>query len=151
MFYDHLRHRWKQAWCTARRLFPWFKPRPLGERGERIAANYLRCRGYQIIEQRYANRYGEIDIVAVHQRTVVFIEVKTRRGTDRRAPLEAVTLEKQRRLSRISLSYLKRYDLLEYSSRFDVMGLVWPKGQRRPEITHAINAFEPSGTNSLYS
>ena len=146
MFQDHPLQRWKHRWYPLR----CWRAQPLGERGERIAANYLRHRGYQIIEQGYATRYGEIDIVAVHQRTVVFIEVKTRRVADRRVPLEAVTLEKQRRLSRISLAYLKRYDLMECSSRFDVVGLVWPKGQWRPGITHVIDAFEPHGTSSLY-
>lgn len=128
----------------------WLAPRPLGERGERLAATYLRRRGYSIVERGFFNPYGEIDLIAVQHRTVVFVEVKTRRRADRGGPLEAVTLVKQRRLSRIALSYLKRHDLLECSSRFDVIGIVWPKGRRRPEITHITNAFEPLGTNSLF-
>ena len=143
-------HAARVGWMVVRKRVPWLAPRPLGERGERVAATYLRRRGYLIVERGYANRYGEIDIVAVQQRTVVFVEVKTRRGAEWHAPLDAVTLDKQQKLSRISLSYLKHHDLLDCSTRFDVIGIVWPQGQRRPDVTHITNAFEPRGIHSLF-
>ena len=53
-------------------------PRPLGQRGERYAALWLRKRGYKIVAGGHRTRYGEIDLVAVLGETIVFVEVKTR-------------------------------------------------------------------------
>ena len=78
----------------------------------------------------------------VDGRTVVFVEVKTRRqGSPGEAAL-AVDEEKQRRLTRAAMTFLKRHDLLDCACRFDVIALVWPEGARRPQLTHYKNAFE---------
>ncbi|MFC1759158.1 YraN family protein, partial [Planctomycetota bacterium] len=83
-------------------------------------------------------------------RTVVFVEVKARRS-DLENPAEAVTEEKQRRLTRASLAFLKRNHLLEHSARFDVVAIVWLKDQRRPSFRHYVNAFEPIGTYQAFN
>ena len=77
----------------------WLRSRPsLGRRGEAAAARYLWWRGYRIVERNCRTSLGEIDLVAVQRRTVVFVEVKTRRTHETGHPLEAVTRQKQRRL-----------------------------------------------------
>ena len=121
----------------------WRSP-PLGWAGERAAARFLRRRGFTIVARGARDRLGEIDLVAVERRTVVFVEVKTRRSRRAGAPVEAVGPDKQRRLTRAALSFLRRHDLLEAPARFDVVGVVWPRG-RRPVIKHYGNAFEPTG------
>lgn len=137
-------------------LPPWLgwlrsKPVPLGLRGERYAARWLRWRGYRIVAGGKRTRYGEIDLVAVHRRTVVFIEVKTRSTTAFGHPAEAVGPDKQRRIVRSALSFLKEHRLLENASRFDVVCLVWPSGARRPQVEHFRNAFEPAGQGQMFS
>ena len=77
-------------------------------------SGYLRRLGYKIVARRERGRLGELDLVAVDGRTVVFVEVKTRRSHDAGHPAEAVDPEKQRRLTRLALAYLKRHGLLEY-------------------------------------
>ena len=134
--------RWRVAW---RRY------RSLGQRGERAAARFLRRAGYRIVGRRDRGRLGEIDLVAIDGRTIVFVEVKTRRSHDTGHPAEAVGLEKQRRLTRLALAYLKRHDLLEYPARFDVVAVTWPSGARRPRIEHFRNAFEAVGHGQMYS
>jgi putative endonuclease len=129
----------------------WRRRQSLGRRGERAAERYLRRLGYKIVARRERGRLGEIDLVAVDGRTIVFIEVKTRRSHDAGHPAEAVGLEKQRRLTRLALAYLKRHDLLEYSARFDVMAITWPNGARRPVIEHIRNAFEAVGRGQMFS
>ena len=52
----------------------------LGLEGETRACRVLEARGYRILQRRYRTRFGELDIVARHDQTVVFVEVKTRRG-----------------------------------------------------------------------
>jgi putative endonuclease len=129
----------------------WTRTKTLGERGEAAAVRQLKRLGYIIIARSQRDRLGEIDIIAVDGRTIVFVEVKTRRSHEAGHPAEAVHEDKQRRLSRLALSYLKRHDLLDCAARFDVVAVTWPEGQRRPTIEHFKNAFEAVGKGQMYS
>lgn len=121
----------------------WFRRRvkPLGERGEDFAARYLRRKGYRIVGRRVAVARGDIDLVAIDGDTVVIVEVKTRSSDLAGGPAAAVDEAKQRQLHKLALIYLKQHGLLQYPARFDVVALVWPEGQRRPQVKHYINAF----------
>lgn len=123
----------------------------LGDAGERLAARHLRRQGLKILLRRYRTPQGEIDLICREGRTVVFVEVKTRRGTGTGLPAEAVDQAKQRQLTRLALAFLKKHRLLEHPARFDVVGIVWPSGDAPPEITHYRNAFEAQGLRQLYS
>ncbi|HEV2969104.1 MAG TPA: YraN family protein [Pirellulales bacterium] len=125
-------------------------PKTLGQRGEAVAARYLKRLGYVIVARGSHIRRGEIDLIAVDGRTVVFVEVKTRVSHDAGHPAEAVDRDKQHRLTRLAMIYLKRHGLLETSARFDVIAITWPKGQRRPTIEHFKNAFEPVGEGQMF-
>ena len=145
---SRLRHPWlRHPWLR----HPWLRHRSLGQQGERIAARYLRRRGFRIVDRQKRGRLGEIDLVAVQRHTVVFVEVKTRRSHDHGHPAEAVDGEKQRRLTRLALAYLRSNDLLEAPARFDVVCVTWPEDARRPTIEHLPNAFQPLGTGSMFS
>src|SRR5688572_2989355 len=123
----------------------------LGQRGEDAAARYLRKLGYVIVARGHKGSIGELDLVAVDGRTVVFVEVKTRTSHDAGHPADAVDEAKQRRLTRLALAYLKRHDLLECSARFDVVAVTWPANSGRPTIEHFQNAFEAVGFEGMYS
>lgn len=128
-----------------------FRPLPLGLRGERYAARYLRRKGYKIVARGTRSRRGELDLVAVDGRTVVFVEVKTRRHSSDESPAAAVGPEKQRRIARSALLFLKSHGLLEHSARFDVIAIIWPKHARQPaSVEHFVNAFEAPSSQSLY-
>lgn len=129
----------------------WSAPRPLGVRGEQAAARFLKRKRYQIVGRSERDRIGEIDLVAVDGKTIVFVEVKTRTSHDRGHPAEAVDQNKQRRLTRVALSYLRRHDLLEYPARFDVVAVTWPEGEKHPTIEHFLNAFEAVGVGQMFS
>ncbi len=129
----------------------WRAPRPLGYRGERAAEKFLRGLGYKIIARGLRLRTGELDLVAVDKRIVVFVEVKTRRSHAGGHPAEAVDETKQRRMTRAALVYLQRHRLLEYASRFDVVAVTWPADGERPQIEHFVAAFEAIGRDSMYS
>jgi len=139
----------------ARDIRRWFweklRPRTLGESGEAAAIRFLRHKGYIIVARQDRGILGEIDIVAIDGKTVVFVEVKTRRSHDAGRPEEAVDFQKQRRLSRLALGYLKRHQLLEHRARFDVVSITWPKGAKRPQIEHFENAFEPTEVGQMFS
>ena len=123
-----------------------------GDRGERAAAKFLKRQGFRIVQRNYSTPLGEIDIVALDGKTIVFVEVKTRSSLVAGRPEEAVTLDKQRKLTNMALAYLKKHKLLEHSARFDVVAIVWPDDARQPaEIRHLRNAFEPTGKWQMFS
>ena len=122
-----------------------------GDRGERAAVKYLKRLGFRIVARQYSTPWGEIDIVAIDGQTIVFVEVKTRKSIVAGHPFEAVNREKQSKLTRMALAYLKRYKLLEHSARFDVVSIIWPDESRTAEITYFRNAFEPVGKWQFFS
>lgn len=119
----------------------------LGDRGERAAARALRRAGLRVIRRGYRTPRGEIDLIAREGDTVVFVEVKTRR---RGVPAEAVTTEKQLRLTLAALQFLKERRLLDQRARFDVVAVVWPDGGRAPAIEHIRHAFEACGRGQMF-
>ncbi len=124
---------------------------PLGRRGENAAARHLQRLGYVIVARGQRDSIGELDLVAVDRRTVVFVEVKTRTTQDAGHPADAVDDAKQQRLTRLALSYMRRHDLLECRARFDVVAVTWGDASRRPLIEHFRNAFEAVGCEGLFS
>lgn len=111
-----------------------------GKKGEDIACAYLKSRGYRIVERNYRCPFGEIDIVARDGDAIVFVEVKSRKSEEYGDPQLAVGLEKQKKVSRISLAYLKEKHLYPCNARFDVVAIkMLPDGST---IELIQNAFE---------
>jgi putative endonuclease len=129
------------------RFVPRLWNRFFGDQGERAAARFLRREGMRILTRGYDTLWGEIDLIARDGDILVFVEVKTRR---RGTPAEAVTPEKQRRLTLAALHFLRRRNLLEQRSRFDVVAIVWAEDRRAPEIEHIRGAFEAVGTGQMF-
>ncbi len=92
-----------------------------GQHSEELAAAHLKRNGYHILERNYRTRVGEIDIIARHRGTLVFVEVKARRSDRFGDPKWAVTPAKQRKLSMAALTYLKAHDAMQRRARFDVV------------------------------
>ncbi len=114
--------------------------RRLGALGEERAEAFLRERGYRIRERNYRCPLGEIDIVAEEGDTIVFVEVKTRKGLAFGWPKEAVGRRKMRKLSQVASFYLKEKGLLERKARFDVVSIILsPEGE---DIEILPNAFD---------
>jgi putative endonuclease len=134
------------AWWAKRR-----KPKPLGFLGERAAEKFLKRKGYKIVARGLRTRGEELDLVCVDGRVVVFVEVKTRRGSRYGHPTEAVDERKQRRITRGALVYLKRHGLLEYKSRFDVVAVIWPDAAKTPTIEHYPDAFQAVGPDGMFT
>lgn len=115
----------------------------LGKIGENLACAELERLGYAIVARRYRRRGGEIDIVALDARTVVFVEVKTRDGTAFGTGADAVTFTKQRRMMLVASDFLARHGLTERPCRFDVIAVsLSPDG---PAVVVYRNAFDAVG------
>lgn len=92
-----------------------------GQKGEDIAAQYLKKNGYTILQRNYRCHYGEIDIVAKHKTFVVFVEVKSRSSDNFGAPREAVDAFKQKTIVMCATSWLLEHKLTGTAVRFDVV------------------------------
>jgi putative endonuclease len=114
----------------------------LGDRGENVAAKYLRNLGYKILHRNFECKFGEVDIIARDGNTLVFVEVKTRKdGEDSPEPDEQVNINKQHQMSKVAEHYLSRYGIPQPASRFDVLAVIWPRNVE-PIIRHTKDAFE---------
>lgn len=101
---------------------------------EYLAAIFLVCKGYKILQFRYKSHLGEIDVIAKTGRTIVFVEVKSRQ--DLSSALDAVSYETQHRIIAASEIWLSRRPVADYSYRYDIIAICpW----RLPH--HIANAF----------
>jgi putative endonuclease len=126
---------------------------PIGRRGEQAAARLLRQKGLAVVAQSESDKAGEIDLIAIDKRRklFVFVEVKTLSTSKPGHPAERVDEEKQGRVTRAALRYLKRNRLLGAACRFDVVAVWWPNETPEPErIEHYEAAFEAAGEYQMY-
>jgi putative endonuclease len=112
----------------------------LGREGEAVAEQFLRKKGYKVVERNYRCSAGELDLIVLDRRVVVFVEVKTRSGRGFGSPLEAVEFRKQRKMIRAAQFFLSANKLHQRDARFDVVGIYW--SGREPVVEHIENAFE---------
>lgn len=112
-----------------------------GRRGEDLAVEFLTKQGYTILRRNYRKRYGEIDIIATENNTLVFIEVKTRKSLQFGDGFEAVSYQKQLQLARVAQEYIQRYNMSDTCARFDVVS-VRMGNNKQPQLELLQNAFE---------
>ena len=113
----------------------------VGREGEQLAAEFLRKKGYKILEYNWRFGKDEIDIIAKDQDTLVIVEVKSRKASPYSDPLAAVNKAKQSFLIRATEAYIQRTNS-QSETRFDVMSIIFT--QNHPIIEHIIEAFHPS-------
>jgi putative endonuclease len=111
-----------------------------GKEGEDLALKKVESLGYQCIARNYRCSLGELDLVARDGETLVFIEIKTRRGKSLDYAKEAVHARKQRQMSKVALAYMKKTGCEDAKARFDVV-VIHQKGTDR-EIEVIRNAFD---------
>ena len=95
----------------------------LGKRGEEFACQAITKMGYKILERNFRTRLGEIDVVALDEDVVVFIEIKTRRHSIGYAK-EAINRKKRKKLCMLADYYMKKRRIVGKRARFDVV-VVW--------------------------
>jgi putative endonuclease len=111
-----------------------------GKEGEKIAAVFLKKNGYRISDTNFRCPLGEVDIVARENKTIVFIEVKTRKSNKLGYPEQAVGIRKQKKMSQLALWYLQEKKIFDVAARFDVVAItLFPEGN---DIKLIKNAFD---------
>jgi putative endonuclease len=117
----------------------------IGSYGEELAAGYLAGRGYRILERNFRCKGGEVDLIALENKTgfLVFVEVKTRKDLSYGVPQLAVNQFKQRQISKAALTWLSISNKHDRNARFDVVAILL-KADGHHDVTHIVNAFELS-------
>lgn len=110
---------------------------PLGREGEEVAAKYLRKLGYKIIDRNFRARNTELDIVAVHNKTLVFIEVKTRSSEKFGTPFEQIAFFKLRSLVKAAEFYKLTHVNLPDLMRIDAISVQY--NSKEPKVEHLQN------------
>ncbi|CAN7519133.1 YraN family protein [Paenibacillus sp. LjRoot56] len=114
----------------------------LGKKGEELAFNYLLEQEYQIVERNWRCRSGEIDIIAEKSNKLIFIEVRTRRPSNRFGTAkESVDYRKQAKVREIAQVYMHRFHKYEQSIQFDVIAVEMSESNSEPQIIHIQEAF----------
>ena len=112
----------------------------LGHLGEELAFKEVRRLGYKEVERNYRCPLGEVDLIARDGDTLVFLEIKTRKGRSLGYAKEAVNERKKRQISKVALTYMKNKKCFGAKARFDVVAV--SLGQGKPELEVIKNAFE---------
>ena len=108
--------------------------RETGEAGERAAEAFLKSRGYVVVERNYRCRGGEIDLIALHRGTVVFVEVRTRAADAMVHPFESVDGNKRRRIVTAARLYVSCKRLHDHRQRFDIVAVHVESGRMECEL-----------------
>lgn len=98
--------------------------RNIGKTGEQKAEIFLKNNGYSIIKTNYLTKYGEIDIIAKKNKTIYFIEVKTRTSDNFGQPWEAININKILHLKKTANHFLLKYGYKEYKLKLSVISII---------------------------
>jgi len=115
-------------------------PHTLGTAGEEAAARYLKKKKYRVVVHNFRFHRGEIDLIAYDRKTLVFFEVKTRRGMRFGLPEESVTPAKQQQIRKIAEAYLMTHNMRDVPCRFDILSVSFDE-RIGLDIRHFENAF----------
>ncbi len=111
----------------------------LGDRGENIAAGFLREKHYQLLERNFTSRYGEIDLIALESDCIVFVEVKTRTTRTYGLPEDSITPAKLERIQDAGLMWLQAHPESPEDWRIDVIAILMNGKRQVQDIQHFEN------------
>jgi putative endonuclease len=112
-----------------------------GKKGEEIAIDFLKKKGYKILETNWVSGKNEIDIIAREGKYIIVVEVKARHSNFAGEPETAVTRDKQKSLIRAANAYIRKMNYDE-EVRFDIISILVVKGKE--QINHIEDAFYPT-------
>lgn len=116
--------------------------REIGNLGEKLALELLKAKGYRVKCKNFRTPFGELDIVATHRGSIVFVEVRTRTTSSLGPPFLSVTRIKQAHIIKNALFYLKRYGCIDSNWRIDVVSVKLDSERALENIEHIENAVE---------
>lgn len=112
--------------------------RDTGRLGESLAAEFLTKKGLTIVEKNYSSRFGEIDLIVLDKEILVFVEVKTKKGTDFGLPEEMVSKGKIQKVRNMATMYLNGASI---PCRIDVVAIILDQSNQIISIKHYENVY----------
>lgn len=123
--------------------------RARGREAERLAAEWLAARGFEILDRNHAIRQGEVDLVCREGEVLCFVEVRSRGTAALGSPAETVDARKRARVVAAATHWALAHGGLERPIRFDVVAVTFEEGAA-PAVEHVRNAFEATGAARLF-
>ena len=121
-----------------------------GKSGEGLAISFLKKNGFNILDKNYRCPFGEIDIIALDKKKIVFIEVKMRKKSHI-SPKYSVNFTKQQKIIKTALHYLKENKIRKRDVRFDVLSIVLSlSSSKKTDVELVKNAFTTSDCRPYY-
>lgn len=114
----------------------------IGNLGEKIAREFLEAKGYRVMSKNFRTPFGELDMIARHGGSIVFVEVRTRTTSSFGPPSLSVTRIKQMHLIKNALFYLKGCGRIDSDWRIDVVSVKLSHDRKLEKIEHIENAVE---------
>lgn len=114
---------------------------PVGKKGEDIACDYLKKKGYRIIERNFRKKYAEVDIICTKDDVLVFVEVKTRTSNEFGTPFESITPWKLKSLLKTVQYYSLLHPKLPGELRLDAIGVILDKTKSTVKHMENISGF----------
>lgn len=118
------------------------KKHEIGILGERVAGDFLRNNGYEIVERNYRCPEGEVDIICRHEDMLVFVEVRTKTSYIYGSAQESITRTKMERLRQVAEHYMQDNEQLPVNHRIDVIAIRLAPDGNLSHIEHIENAVE---------
>lgn len=115
---------------------------PIGKKGEDIATDFLKKKGYKILDRNFHGRQGEIDIICLKDNTLIFVEVKTRRSAQFGTPLEAIRHTKLSAIEITGQLYKSQHPELPDAMRIDAVAVELDINEKPTKIDHIENIGE---------
>jgi putative endonuclease len=114
--------------------------KPFGQHGEQLAVEHLQQQGYTVVGVNWRCNHGEIDVIAQHNDTLVFVEVRTRHASSPETAFESITPRKRKKLAALAHTYLSLHNLEQVNWRVDVIAIALPPSGQ-PIIEQAEDAL----------
>ena len=111
----------------------------VGQLGQKIARDWIVARGYQLLEENFYTRVGEIDLVLKDDDQLIFAEVKTRLSADYGAPEEAITKSKLEKIYQAGLVYIEQKNIQDDNFRLDCLAIEIDRQNKKALIRHHKN------------
>ncbi len=108
----------------------------IGNEKENLAEEFLKNNGYKILERNYSTKFGEIDIIAYKENTLIFIEVRSKSYNYFGKPFETVDKKKIKKIVKTAQKYILQNKLQNFDIRFDVISV------EKEKINHIKSAFD---------
>lgn len=114
-----------------------YNRKQIGQLGELIARKFLSHKGYKIIDHNWGNKYGELDVICENFNSLIFVEVKTKKGISFGTPEEMISSNKLNKIHKMAKLFINQNNnYIKYPFSIDAVCIVLSKSLKPISISH---------------